>query len=264
MNGFLDESFTKNFPIKPVFDTNMVLAHMRSSLKRGLIEMEPRPANKRTLTIIAGGPSLRNTIADAHYPMAAVNGSLAYLLARDQVPDMCGLLDPRPHLADEVALSRQTTYFVASMCHPKVFDKLAGHHVRLWHAGGDPEVAKLAAEHLRPTVPGGSTMGLRWIDLGVALGYRDFDLHGFDSSFVARVNEQKTIATHAYDHFTDNPDASLVTYVEGYPTSLNFIHQVRDFFQRLPVWEQAGVKLRVHGEGLLQHFVREKRRDLLP
>jgi hypothetical protein len=67
---------------------------------------------------------------------------------------------------------------IASQCHPAMFDNLDGYQVTLWH----PYVKK---GQDRPKnsmlIGGGTTSGLRAISLFYVLGYRQFELFGFDS-----------------------------------------------------------------------------------
>jgi hypothetical protein len=67
---------------------------------------------------------------------------------------------------------------IASQCHPAMFDNLNGCQVTLWH----PYVKK---GQDRPKnsmlIGGGTTSGLRAISLFYVLGYRQFELFGFDS-----------------------------------------------------------------------------------
>ena len=221
-----------------------LLENIRSSLSRpGLHTFGDFKAHSRKLAIAAGGPSLEDTWKRLDGDVAAVNGSLRFLRERDITPWACGVLDPRPRMADVVDAVPGIFYFVSSTVHPTVFDKLqrAGCDIVLWHPSPWP------TEFPEPAllVGGGTTMGLRWINLGYCLGYRRFDLHGLDSSY-------RDDKTHAYP---DGFDRDIVE-VSGYRTSPNFMVQVLDYFELMKLYDKPEVDpvvMKVYGDGLLQH-----------
>lgn len=229
-----------------------MLDNVRSALARKLPRRAGQfKAHDRTLSVAGGGPSLADTYQDFKGDVAAINKSLAFLLDKNIVPNFCGILDPGPHMADEIDAHPDVWYFVASICNPVVFDKLANCKVILWHPGGIPDLEE-GPLAVRPLVFGGSTMGLRWITLGHLMGYRTFDLHGLDSSYLV---EDEKLQTHAYPDRRDKTIKPII--IEGYPTTLNFLHQVGDFVQMVEYFRQdpnePGVQFRVNGTGLLQY-----------
>ena len=233
-------------------DDEAVFENMRSALGRDLPEVVPCKVHGNTLSVAGGGPSLEDTFGDLEGYIAAVNGSQAWLKDRDILPDACGVLDPGDHMADIIDADRRVRYFVSSTCHPTVFDKLekAGCQVNLWHPSGHPGAEKICRE-FHPDdwlmIGGGTTMGMRWINLGYILGFRRFHLHGMDSSFRAG-------KTHAYPDRRDTDDKLTMTF-DGYKTRLNFMAQVADFFKLLERFldqDTHPIAIEVFGDGLLQ------------
>lgn len=238
-----------------------MVKNMRSALSSGLREVPACVPHGESLAVAAGGPSLADTYHDLESQghVAAVNGSLGFLLDRGIVPTFCGVLDASPHMADVVAADPRVRYLVASNCDPALFDKLigAGCKVWLWHPTpasiGTDGGEKLLRE-MRPDtwkmVAGGCTMGLRWVSLGYLMGYRDFHLHGLDSSF-------RDDKTHAYDDRRSNKewiDASSLE-INGFRTSLNFMQQVTDCSMMLARFQMPDIeptKIEIYGDGLLQ------------
>ncbi len=209
------------------------------------------------MSVAAGGPSLEDTYGSLSGYVAAVNGSCRWLLERGIVPNACGVLDPGEHIADIIEADKRVTYFVASICHPSVFDKLKRCHVVLWHPSGSPE-CEILLESLFPDswfmIGGGCTMGLRWLNLGFVCGFRSFAFHGLDSSF-------RGVATHAYP---DRADAKEHITVSGRRTRLNFVNQVQDFFASLDTHARISaeqVNVEVYGEGLLQDELKSRLRE---
>lgn len=242
----------------PPISPEEIVANMGSSLSRGLRDIGYCRPHGETLSIASGGPSLEDTYTQLGGHIAAVNGSLGFLLDKGIVPQFCGVCDARPHMAEIVVADPRVRYLIASNVHPSLLDKLlaAECKVWLWHSSprslGSQEAENLLKE-ARPDswlqVFGGSTIGLRLINIGYVLGYRKIALHGMDSSFKGNV-------THAYpDRRTgDWADVSGME-INGYRTSLNFLQQVSDFanvLERFSRPDTEPVDFDVFGDGLLQ------------
>jgi hypothetical protein len=225
--------------------SHLLLRNVRSALDRGLPTLAGCRAHGATLSVAAGGPSLADTYQHLTGQIAAVNGSCGWLIDHGVIPNLCGVLDPGEHMADVIRADRRVRYYVASVCDPSVFDKLRDCHVTLWHATGFPGTA----ETIPPNsllIGTGCTMGLRWLTLGYALGFRRFDFHGLDSSF--RDGE-----THAYKDHGNRPE-DVIT-VHGRKTRTNYTEQVTDFFdalERAKMPDIEPLEIQIHGDGLLQ------------
>ena len=237
------------FTLVPVHKPDELHANIRSATARDLPKVSLCSPHDLELSIVGGGPSLEDTYKNLTGYVVAVNGSLAFLLDHGIVPQMCGVCDPSPHMADIIAADPRVTYFVATCVHPSVFDKLldAGCLVYRWHCssipGGEELLDEIEPDYLM--IGGGSTMGLRWITLGYNIGFRKFHLHGFDSSFRGK-------SSHAYP---DHQDAKDWIHFEGFSTRPNFIGQVVDFIgwmERLKDDDVDPVSIKVYGDGLLQ------------
>ena len=249
-------------PVKPEVSSADMIANMRASLARGLPQLRYIKPHGYQLAIASGGPSLADTYENLEGHVAAVNGSLKFMLDRGLIPHFCGVMDSHQRLAEIVAADPRVIYIVASNCHPALFDKLSHEHckVHLWHATPDAlgtmDGEKLLFEKYKDPlrVGGGCSIGLRWISLGYVMGYRKFQLHGLDSSFRDR-------ETHAYAdrRFGDWVDQSSIE-VRGRRTSLNFLAQVTSFghiLDRFARGDLEPVEFDVMGDGLLQDCYRE-------
>lgn len=230
--------------IKCAVSDDVLSEHIHSALGRGLPLVAQCRPHKHTLSIIGGGPSIEDTYRDAAGYIAAVNKAHDWLIERGVIPNACGLVDPLPGLADQITPRKDVTYFVASMCHPRVFDKLRGYHVKLWHSSPCPVDV---GDDLR--ISGGTTMALRWFNLGYICGFRTFHLHGMDSSV-------RGARHHAYEHRQD--DALSTFDLHGYTTQLGLCTQVSDFFtlmNRLRIDDVEQVWFKVFGDGLFQYCI---------
>jgi hypothetical protein len=250
-----------NFVLVPTHRPETLLEHVRSAVARGLPEVIRCEPHDAILSVAGGGPSLEDTYKELTGCIAAINGTLGYLEARGVKANICGVCDPSEHMAERVEAISDVTYFIASCCHPALFDKLlnAGCKVYLWHHHPMEGMDELLNE-LYPNgwvqIPGGCTMGLCWITLGYHLGFRKFHLHGLDSSF------RET--THAYP---DPQDHKEWIGFDGFKTRLNFLGQVTDFIGLMedglgPHVEPVEIKM--FGEGLLQTRYRRWLKDANP
>lgn len=243
------------FTLVPAHSPEELHENMRSSIARNLPTVhQVSTAHDGVLSIAGGGPSLADTCNELEGYVAAINGSLQFLLDRGIVPQMCGMCDPSPHMVDIIAADPRVTYFLASIVHPAVYDKLlnAGCTVYRWNSSAVPGGERVLATYDPDTmtIGGGSTMGLRWIVLGYTFGFRKFRLHGFDSSFRSK-------SSHAYPDHQDSKD--WITF-EGFSTRPNFIGQVVDFInwmERLKDEDVEPLDIRVLGDGLLQAKFRQ-------
>lgn len=227
-----------------------MLDHVRSALGRGLPKPQYCRPHGRTLSVAGGGPSLAQTYPQLDGVVVTANAGLGFLLSKGITPWACGLLDARPHIADLIEPHPDVFYFVASTCHPKVFDKLEGCKVILWHPSGVPGLERVLPPDAH-MIAGGTTMGMRWLNLGHYMGFRRFEMHGLDSSY-------RGAQTHAYPDSRDGTAGTIE--INGYVTDNNFLTQCLDWFQLEELFQLEADKpeVRFHGDGLLQSMVRER------
>lgn len=239
--------------LSPAVPASRMIENMRSAIARDLPLIDICKPHDLTMSIAGGGPSLADTFDDLEGYVCAINGSLKWLVdkgLKEGVSYACGICDAGEHIADQIIAHPDVRYYVASVCDPKVFDKLKDCDVRLWHvtpnstedAAGVEDVLN-DAYAMWHAIGGGCTMGLRWIDLGYYLGFRKFKLHGMDSSF------RET--SHAYP---DRADHKEWIEFNGRKTRFNFLAQVYDFAELLErLWDQdRSIEIEVFGDGLLQ------------
>lgn len=246
------------------------------AMARGLPVFHASAPAARTWAIVGGGPSIANGITALRAlkrqgaNIVSVNRSHDWLLEHGIVPWGHVLLDPKEWVASYVQRPRKDVrYFVASQCHNATFEALDRFQVFLWHAGQDfpegPEPNGLLRERWpgQPwfVLPGGTTVGLRSIHLGHALGADHFHLFGLDSSRAAG-------RLHAYEK-PEAPDAGsgeLALKYAGkkyiFDTNAHMARQQMDFdrfVEQWPAHRAAGLlrpafTLTVHGSGLLPFF----------
>lgn len=201
------------------------------------------------MSIAGGAPSIQDTKNDLDGYICGINGSLRYLYENGIKAQACGICDPTEYVADNLEPIDGVHYFIASMVHPKIFEKLKDQHVIMWHCSGEPRAEELLKD--KYLIGGGSTMGMRWLNLGYIMGFREFHLHGMDSSYVDG-------RTHAYKEHERKERIK----VNDRETSPNFMSQINDFketMERFKWPDMQPTKIRLYGEGLLQDFNAEYR-----
>jgi hypothetical protein len=245
-------------------DADVLKVNMRSCLERGLPEFQVGGQPNRSVAIVAGGPSLSETYADCvGMEIYACNGAAKYLSERGIDPDFCVLADARPEIVELVREPIDTTYLVASVCHPSVFDALKGYKVVVWHCQnnfGEREIlhedfARTKTKHF--LVGGGSTCGLRSIYLAYLKGHRDLHLLGFDSCHSKGVH-------HAYrQDFNDDDIEGVVPIICGerlFRCAPWMASQAQEF--QVASRTLADAKISVHGDGLIAEIVNQQHRPV--
>lgn len=246
------------------------------AMSRDLPTFMDCPPAAKTWAIVGGGPSIADGVASLRAlkrsgaQIISVNKSHDWLLDRGIVPWGHILLDPKEWVARYVARPRSDVrYFVASQCHESTFDALTGYPVFLWHAGQDFDDGPEPNSYLRAmwphrpwfVVPGATTVGLRAIHLGHAMGADRFHLFGLDSSRCGG-------RMHAYEkpEAADASPGTLALKYRGqkylFETNSHMARQQMDFdklIEDLPKHRAAGAlrpgfALTVHGSGLLPFF----------
>lgn len=183
---------------------NMKLIDDWTWLKHGKI-------NNETAYIVSGGPStdydlLKYKLARTNGKVFCVKHSYPHLINNNIQPFACVILDPRP--IDGVSthgivrkelfevIDNQTEFLIASMTDPSVTKYLQkkGVKIRGWQAYSDAVRDTSVTDKLviRPEagipenstmVTGGTCAALRTISMAHILGFRNFELFGFDCSF---------------------------------------------------------------------------------
>jgi len=236
-------------------------SNIRSALARKLPEFTPAPTfHDGTFVCVASGWSMPGFIDEikAHKrqgrPIVAVKAAHDFLCENGVKPDLWINLDPRDRTSGIKLHNEHTTYLVASRCPPVTFDTLKDRRVILWHSWAEgPEMQALGAGKL--AIGGGTTSGMRAINIGYLLGFRKFVLYGYDScnneNGIKRFTGEKTGPT-------------LDVYVGDGPDKRKFIcnaamaQQANEFQMVYAVMNDITVDAR--GPGLIAAILEERRK----
>ena len=137
------------------------------------------------LSVVGYGPSLHDTWPEITKPCFTVSGAHDFLIGKGIVPDWHAECDGRDHKTKHLEHPHpDTTYVMATICNPKMWDQLEGHKVLRWHNANGQHVVDWIAKHDDGSllVAGGSNIGLSALHLAGILGFRKFKLFGFDGN----------------------------------------------------------------------------------
>ncbi len=240
-------------------------SNLESNLARGVpLLMQDQPEHTRPLLIVGSGPSLseQKSIEYVHkWPgdVWAINGAYDFLLDHGLICEGFFGLDPLPALAEYVKRpQKETTFYIASMCSPAVIDALEGHNILLWHAmAEDSDIFPKGHK----AVIGGTTAATRAPFLALALGYRDINMMGMDSSY------NMDTGPYCYEwgqYSTDINEMIVPVCVNGegpFYTELGLMKQVTQLTSMLKMFNQKREMLKIHPAGFMGAVMRAPELD---
>lgn len=202
------------------------------------------------------GPTLDDTWPELALAKArgqrvfTVSGAHDFLIERNIIPLAHMDCDPRPHKAEMITPHSDVTYWLASCISPKYLDKLDGHDVLLWHSyNGKESEEAFRIDPGHKMIIGGGSIGLRAMSVLYCRGYRTFEIHGMDCSF-------KNDEHHAGPHLgTNHTAAPVICGNRTFQANAVMLLYARYFHKQLQMMPDA--KINLHGDGLLQHMMRE-------
>lgn len=231
--------------------------HQQMSEAVGRFPMMKKHADKkfssRKISLVCYGPSLLETWKDIEGPIMTVSGAHDFLVSRGVVPDWHVDCDPRPHKAGMLKMpTEKTKYLMASCCHPDFWETLKKKNVRLWHLinGNDFEtvawVTKNHPQGLNSLIAGGSTVGMRAMEVAAAMGFRRFNIHGMDCSHTSQ--------RHAGLHLGKPQKEELVRVgLRRFTTTPQMLQAAREMEKFI---ETMDCEISFFGDGLMQATAR--------
>ena len=231
-------------------------SNILSASGRGLPELTLAPIkHDGNIVLVASGWSMPDYIDEikahrrAGRPIVAIKAAHDFLVENGVEPDLWVNLDPRDRTSGIQRLNDHTVYMPASRCPPCTFDHLAGRKILLWHSWSPGEEMEAIGPG-KLAVGGGTTSGLRAINIGYLLGFRTFTLYGYDSCNRA----------DGVKRFTGETTGPSVDVYVGGPGGRKFncnaaMAQQANEFQKL-FEVMADIKVDVKGPGLIAEIMR--------
>lgn len=228
---------------------------IRSCLARQLPELVPSlVTHDATFVIVGSGtslPLLVNAIRQERAlgrPICAINGAHDFLIEQGIIPDLFLTVDPRPMPQNFKHVNDSTVYLMASRCHPSSFDLLANRKVVIWHSWSyEKETEQFAG---RFAIGGGTTSGLRAINVSYVLGFRRVHLYGLDSC-LAQDKITKRFSGEKAGHIIDVTVGDRTFYCNA--AMAQQANEFQELFTVMP-----DMKVRSFGDGLLTHILSER------
>lgn len=222
-------------------------AHIKHALSLHLPEADHA---KRTLHLVANGPSAGGIAMIPDIETMAVNGALQLFTEQGIAPTWwicCDPQGPGDNLTTPIDflkdIPEETVYLVASKCHPAVFERLKHRDVRLWHVNDHP------IPNVRQ-VPCAVSVTLCAMMLAMRLGYRSIHTWGWDCCYDGETHhagkgDLSCTAERLKIEVGDEPDT---VWFESNPT---WCCEVEDALKILPVLKWSGVDVHIHGKSMI-------------
>lgn len=263
-------------PLRAICNDYQIAKNIAYALNTGFPEFaEMAPAHDRVVSICGSGPSLNDTWQDLEGDVWACNDAGWFLIDKGVIPKYVMVWDPQPLVVDCLRRTHpDTTYLVASMCDPSVFDllKSRGCNVMLWHpwmgdalpmiewlVGFETKSRLLVGFDLQiPDHPPGELIGTscavtRSAQFAPLLGYRTQHWHGVDSSCEVGVLHFQDLAVDK-GQLLISVDVGLKAIPGSqrkFVTSPQMRRQIKEFIPLVRALNKEGVKVIVHGTGAL-------------
>lgn len=222
-------------------------------------------SNKLQVVIIGGGQSItkkehpdyekhwkevRKLAKKPNVRIAAVKTSYDLCVSEGVIPAYCSLLDPRDHVSAAIKNpQKETTFIIASMCHPSTWDrfvqegfKVVGYHAAVF-ADETPLIIELFPND-KWMISGGTTAGYRGIAVFYTMGFRKIITYGLDSSYNGKPDK-------VHGRNKEKPAIEVNVHGKQFWTDPELIAQSNDMeahFKMFPTLE-----IEYKGDGMLQH-----------
>ncbi len=213
------------------------------------------------IAILCGsGPSLVDCLSEikkkqqAGGKVFAMNGAARFLNDCGIWPDYQVIIDPRPETADLVGPAKE--HLFGSQVSPETFARMPT--ARLWHLQVE-NIDSLLPEYNRSycLIGGAASVGNTATCLVYAMGYRNLQIYGYDSS-------HKDDKGHAFHQALNDGDPCCVVNFAGkeYTCSLTMKLQAEKFQTTSRILKSYGCHIEVHGSGLLPDIFNSKTENL--
>ncbi len=204
------------------------------------------------LDIIANGPSAWEAPVRDLKSVMVLNGALGLCLGYGRVPEYFAACDPQAHVADFLDLQAplETTYLLASQCHPRVFDRLRLHDFRVFHLD-DGAVLPPGASPWRH----GSSITLTVLLNAWRLGFSDLHIWGWDCCAIDGQHHSHGsalptgMALRTLEHRTEPGGPTLRTFT----TTNTWAYEAQQAVFAVDEMRRFGCSVTVYGDGLVRH-----------
>jgi uncharacterized Rossmann fold enzyme len=239
-------------PVHVICNTSDEQLHenIRTNSRRPGKWVRQEPEHNGVAVLCGSGPSLADCLDDIRAKRAAgakifaMNGAARFLAYNDIMPDYQVMIDARPETAQLVGPAKQ--HLIASQCHPDTFAKVP--NAIVWHLQIEGIEDLFPPEYTGAycLIGGAASVGNTATCLAYALGYRNLQIYGYDSS-------HRDGTGHAFSQpMNDGEPCAHVTFGgKDYVCSLTMKLQAEKFQETAKALREMGTHIEVHGSGLL-------------
>lgn len=219
------------FDVRTPLDDDTIARQVAHTRSLGLPQaLEKRPL----LTVVSGGPSALDASLTER-PTLALNGALKLFTQRGLAPTYYAACDPQALVADFLAEAPEATvYYIASKCHADVFRALRNRDVRVFDTD----------DHVADGIASAPSVTLTALNLFLALGWRDFDVWGWDCAY-------QGLFDHAYPQSHSAERLRIEVGAQVFETTTTWIHEAQSAALILPLLEYVGATVNVRGRSLV-------------
>lgn len=237
-------------------EEGLIRDNVSHNIKLGFQQVVPHNTSDVEVMLVGGGPSLARNIEKVRelrnkgVKLIAMNNAYKFCLDHDIKPSALIIVDARDFNARFLdPIIPECKYFLASQCHPSLFEKVPQEQTYIWHTGTSL-IKDLLDEQYKTwwPVPGGSTVLLRAIPLFRMLGFKRFHIIGCDSCV-------EDGAHHAYEQKENDGQMVVPVNVGGKIFHCNpwMISQAQEFIDLIRMMGDE-IELEVY-DGLLHHIL---------
>jgi SAM-dependent methyltransferase len=251
-------------------ELDVVLDNIRKNAERKdeFQMVVPYQVQDTEIMMLCGGPSLNDhkdeiiKLRAQGMPMVTGNGTYNWALENGMKPSMQMVIDAREFNTRFLRpVIDDCKYFVASQCHPSLFEGMPEDRTFIWHVtssrGKDEEknpALDIIEEHYGnffPT-PGGSTVTLRGLCLLRMLGFHKIHLYGFDSCL-------REDTHHAYSQpendYLNSGKVPVSVGGRAFRCDAWMFAQAVEFMKMVRMFGDE-IDLNVVGDGLIAHIIK--------
>lgn len=238
----------------------VIEANVRANSRRA-----PRPeriktcaAHDRVAVMVGSGPSMRDYLSAILQHQAdgatvfAMNGAAGFIAQNGIVADYQVLVDARERTAELIGPAK--AHLFASQCDPVCFENVPS--AKMWHfINGELDAQLPDDEPAHAQIGGAGSVGNCALALAWAMGYRRFEIYGYDSS-------HKHDASHAFHQPLNDfePWGRFQFNGKEYICSYTMRSQASRFQSVALALVDNGCTVAVHGDGILPDMWRETER----
>lgn len=251
---------------KCIYTPEQIIEQIKENIKLKLVEFRQAVVlNNGDFCMVGSGPSIEDhleAIKDCQnqgMPIIAIKGAHDWLIERGIIPDLCIMLDPQPktlncikHRGQWPTSHKGCIYMIASQCAPEIFEALKGQRTVIWHALSNIGEAEILPGKM--LVGGGTTTGLRGVNLGYLMGFRRFRMFGFDSCLKDKESKIKRMTGETATKVLDVECGKRVFYCN--PAMAGQANEIQSMIKMFG----GDIKIKSYGYGLITELLRERRR----